>query len=54
MCIICNNVETARMKIADIDEEVEGVLSGAMTGILSYLKSTLVKLLGVLVFRVKA
>lgn len=54
MCILLNNIETARIKLEDLDEELENSLGQTIVESFRYLKSSLIKLLGTILFRVRS
>jgi hypothetical protein len=52
MCVAVNNVETARLKLGDIDDELNGALSEVTQEIFRFLKGAVKRLIGVIVYRV--
>ena len=52
MCILVNDLEMARIKLVDLDEELNGVLGETISGTFKFLKSSTVKLIGVMLYRV--
>jgi hypothetical protein len=52
MCILVNNLEMARIKLVDLDEELDGVLGETLSSTFKFLKSATVKMLGVMLYRV--
>ena len=54
MCILVNNIEMCKIKLADLDNELEEELHSSLEGCLRILRLSRDHILGVIIFRVTA
>jgi hypothetical protein len=53
MCVMINNVEMAKIKLADLDTELGGELETSLEGSFAILKQARDRLMGLVIFRVR-
>ena len=52
MCILVNNLEMARIKLTDLDDELSSILGESLKDAFKFLKNSIVKLIGIILYRV--